>query len=612
MSIVKLTEKPVASALTGNERLIVEQAGALKRLPVSMLPSGGGDTPGRGIVSIELTGTDGEVYTFTVTYTDDTTSTFQIPKTPDGGSGVTSINGQIGQVTIPILGFGECASDAAVGDKVITGVDASLTLVDGTTLTVRFTAANTASSPRLTVNGETYIIYDWRTSQPLRPEDLGACTHHFVWFDGAWVLLNPVATECAGTPGEKGEDGKSAYALAVEAGFTGSLQEWLASLKGADGRGIVAVARTSGDGSAGTVDTYTITYTDNTTSTFTVRNGSNGAPGPQGPPGAAVQIDASLTQQGQAADAEATGDAIKNLRNYLSGTVELVSLNLTSSLTTDSDITVDFGGNRLMGVSRPIKNTDAASKEYVDEQISGIASGGNAAPSAGVCTTAANVAAKVEQGYITSPVVGGSIVTVEFSNDNTAANPTLEVNGVIGAIVGRSMSAIYPVALTKGIHQFVCLENYNAWMMLDALEWEIITDDTLEEISTYIFQGAGAAKKYRKIVIDIACPKQSTSLNSGNSRIFGNSVATYFVNISANNANYRKTTIAIDIISDSVAIFYRSCVSTNSTDGMNPTTSVITDSHMTTTASIDPGNVLLQIPVELPIGTRIRIMGVRK
>ena len=265
-----------------------------------------------------------------------------------------------------------------------------------------------------------------------------------------------------------------------------------------------------------------------------------------------------------------------------------------------------------MGVSTPIENTDAASKEYVDEQISGIASGGNAAPSAGVCTTAANIAAKVEQGYITSPVVGGSIVTVEFSKDNTAANPTLEVNGVIGAIVGRSMSAIDPAALTKGIHQFVCLENYNAWMMLDALEWEIITDDTLEEISTYIFQGAGAAKKYRKIVIDIVCPKQSTSLNSGSSRIFGNSVATYFVNISANNANYRKTTVSLDIISDSVAVFYRSCISTNSADGMNPTTSVITDSHMTTTASIDPGNVLLQIPVELPIGTRIRIMGVRK
>ena len=48
---------------------------------------------------------------------------------------------------------------------------------------------------------------------------------------------------------------------------------------GDPGRGIKSIVRTSGNGAAGTVDTYTITYTDGTTSTFTVRNGSNGAPG---------------------------------------------------------------------------------------------------------------------------------------------------------------------------------------------------------------------------------------------------------------------------------------------------------------------------------------------
>lgn len=48
---------------------------------------------------------------------------------------------------------------------------------------------------------------------------------------------------------------------------------------GEPGRGIKSIARTSGNGAAGTVDTYTITYTDNTTGTFQVRNGSNGAPG---------------------------------------------------------------------------------------------------------------------------------------------------------------------------------------------------------------------------------------------------------------------------------------------------------------------------------------------
>ncbi len=48
---------------------------------------------------------------------------------------------------------------------------------------------------------------------------------------------------------------------------------------GAAGRGITEIKRTSGNGAAGTKDTYTIYYTDNTTSTFTVYNGANGTGG---------------------------------------------------------------------------------------------------------------------------------------------------------------------------------------------------------------------------------------------------------------------------------------------------------------------------------------------
>ena len=51
---------------------------------------------------------------------------------------------------------------------------------------------------------------------------------------------------------------------------------------GADGRGITDIRRTSGNGAAGTTDTYTIYYTDNTTSTFTVYNGANGKDGTGG------------------------------------------------------------------------------------------------------------------------------------------------------------------------------------------------------------------------------------------------------------------------------------------------------------------------------------------
>jgi hypothetical protein len=51
---------------------------------------------------------------------------------------------------------------------------------------------------------------------------------------------------------------------------------------GADGVGIYSIVRTSGDGSAGTTDIYTITFTNSLTSTFTVYNGKDGVKGDKG------------------------------------------------------------------------------------------------------------------------------------------------------------------------------------------------------------------------------------------------------------------------------------------------------------------------------------------
>ncbi|MDD6476538.1 MAG: hypothetical protein PUF69_02210 [Eubacteriales bacterium] len=85
--------------------------------------------------------------------------------------------------------------------------------------------------------------------------------------------------------GETGESGKSAYEIAVEKGYTGTEEMWLASLVGAsgkDGRGISDISLTS---TVGNVDTYTITYTDGTTFSFLIRNGKDGKKGEKGDKG---------------------------------------------------------------------------------------------------------------------------------------------------------------------------------------------------------------------------------------------------------------------------------------------------------------------------------------
>ena len=63
----------------------------------------------------------------------------------------------------------------------------------------------------------------------------------------------------------------------------------IGNIKGKNGRGITSIKKTGTDGSVGT---YTITYTDNTTSTFTVNNSDGISLQRQIVPSAAVESSA--------------------------------------------------------------------------------------------------------------------------------------------------------------------------------------------------------------------------------------------------------------------------------------------------------------------------------
>lgn len=90
-----------------------------------------------------------------------------------------------------------------------------------------------------------------------------------------------------GTPGEPGKDGLSAYQIAVQNGFVGTEQEWLASLKGEPGEpGEDGFSPTVSLAPNDTDDGTIVTITDITGShTFEVLNGEDGEPGAPGAPG---------------------------------------------------------------------------------------------------------------------------------------------------------------------------------------------------------------------------------------------------------------------------------------------------------------------------------------
>ena len=113
-------------------------------------------------------------------------------------------------------------------------------------------------------------------------------------------------------------DGKYILSLGIPQGQKGDTGNQ--GIQGVTGVGISKVEQTGGNHAAGTMDTYTIYFTDGTTTTFQIYNGANG---------------------------EGSGDFLAN------GTVPMTGdLNMNS--------------HKVTGVATPTAGTDAATKGYVD------------------------------------------------------------------------------------------------------------------------------------------------------------------------------------------------------------------------------------------------------
>ena len=250
---------------------------------------------GVGIASISRTSGTGEAGTtdtYTITLTDGSTAAFTVYNGKDGAGKVASVNSQTGAVQIPTPASGVCSIGADIPAKVVESVSPGASPVEGGLVYVKFEAANTAGNPTLTFMGYPAPIVDGG-GNAVAPGALTAGTHGFQRRGETWVLLDG--------SGAAGEDG-GYYAPSVDSGgnltWTASKagmpqvsganikgpkgdtgQQGPAGADGGNGVGIASIARTSGTGAAGTTDTYTITLTDGSTSTFTVYNGKDGASG---------------------------------------------------------------------------------------------------------------------------------------------------------------------------------------------------------------------------------------------------------------------------------------------------------------------------------------------
>lgn len=88
----------------------------------------------------------------------------------------------------------------------------------------------------------------------------------------------------------------------------------IGNIKGKNGRGIASIKKT---GTTGSVDTYTITYTDNTTSTFTINNSDSISLQRQIVPSAAVESSTTASQAYTAGDYVVVGGVLRKVTSSI-------------------------------------------------------------------------------------------------------------------------------------------------------------------------------------------------------------------------------------------------------------------------------------------------------
>ena len=302
-----------------------------------------GDT-GVGIAKIERTGGNGaagSTDTYTITYTNNSASTFTVYNgangvgqdgvTPEFSSVKASVANTTGtpQVTVTSASTGSAYSlnFAFSGLKGADGKNGNTPVFSSATATI----TNTTGTPKVTITsaatGSVYSLdFDFSGLKGADGKNgntpvftaVTANVNNATGTPQVSVITAKTADEkysmefsfqnMKGEKGDKGDDGTSVRILGTkdsnnELPSSGNTNgdgyiigenlwvwngtEWedvgpIKGPKGDTGVGIAKIERTGGNGAAGSTDTYTITYTDYSTSTFTVYNGSNGKDGDNG------------------------------------------------------------------------------------------------------------------------------------------------------------------------------------------------------------------------------------------------------------------------------------------------------------------------------------------
>ena len=132
----------------------------------------------------------------------------------------------------------------------------------------------------------------------------------------------------------------------------------IGNIKGKDGRGIVSISKT---GTTGSVDTYTIKYTDDTTSTYTVKNSDGISVQRQIVPSAAVESSATASQAYEAGDYVVVNGVLRKVESAIAKGNTISDSNSTATTVTGELATIRNSVPRIPRLftgSKVLRSTD--------------------------------------------------------------------------------------------------------------------------------------------------------------------------------------------------------------------------------------------------------------
>ena len=379
---------------------------------------------------------------------------------PPGSSGVSSVNGKIGPVVIPISGAATCTTAASTQVKVATETSSGFQPVLGGILAVDFSAANTASNPVLQFGGYTAPIRD-RAGAAVPASAIGAGIHLFQCGpieDGYWTLLDQQASSSSGLP------------------ITGGTMSGNINMGGNDVTGagklsanVVAVGDTSGD-----VGGYLESDADTADGTAMICLYSNAAGQPVILRGIATpQADTDAATKGyvdghSGADGGYYQPSVDSAGNLSwtaskSGMPAVDSANIRGPQGPKGD-TGDTGPQGPQGPAGTGLPTPTIQQAGMVPAASG--SSYVLAPITPMftCTSAASSTTKVLSGDYALPENG--LFAVTFTQSNTASNPVLSFGGkTYTVLLPYTDQTFAPKNLVSGIHLFMVFNGSYAALM---------------------------------------------------------------------------------------------------------------------------------------------------